>query len=299
MCSAIVTTSYNALAQNAHQDFLDVHNAARAEVGVDPMAWNGTVESYAQNYAIQRIKDCKMEHSGGPYGENLAENYGDMNGSDAVKFWLTEKPNYDYASNKCVNDECLHYTQIVWRDSVQLGCARAKCLCFVMASSIPFILQVSQAQDAAQVFFVRTHNEARAQVGVGPITWDERVASYARNYLNQLKGSCQMVHSHGPYGENLAWGYPDVSGRQAMDMWVGEKRFYDYGSNSCVGGECRHYTQVVWRNSVRLGCAKVKCDNNGGSLISCNYDPPGNYIGQRPYDMGPLLQVPLSFKKDN
>ncbi|KAF7802829.1 basic form of pathogenesis-related protein 1-like [Senna tora] len=122
-----LTTSYNTLAQNAPQDFLDVHNAARAEVGVGPMAWNETVESYAQNYAIQRIKNCEMEHSGGPYGENLAENYGNMNGSDAVKFWLTEKPNYDYASNKCVNDECLHYTQIVWRDSNQLGCARAKC----------------------------------------------------------------------------------------------------------------------------------------------------------------------------
>ncbi|KAF7802781.1 pathogenesis-related protein 1-like [Senna tora] len=114
------------------------------------------------------------------------------------------------------------------------------------------ILQISNAQDSPQDF-INAHNRARAEVGVGPISWHESVASYARNYLSQFKGSCKMVHSGGPYGENLAWGYPDLTGEAAMNMWVGEKRFYDYNSNSCLGGECRHYTQVVWRNSVRLG----------------------------------------------
>ncbi|OIV91603.1 hypothetical protein TanjilG_09015 [Lupinus angustifolius] len=115
------------LAQNSPKDFLEVHNQARKEVGVGPLSWNKTLEAYAQNYANGRVKDCQMEHSNGPYGENLAEGYGDMKGSDAVKFWLTEKPNYNYESNSCVNDECGHYTQIVWRNSVYLGCARVKC----------------------------------------------------------------------------------------------------------------------------------------------------------------------------
>ena len=122
MCSTIIS-----LAQNTPQDFLEVHNQARAEVGVSPLSWNHTLEAYAQHYADERIPDCDLEHSMGPFGENLAEGYGEMKGSDAVKFWLTEKPNYSYHSNSCVNDECLHYTQIVWRGSVHLGCARAKC----------------------------------------------------------------------------------------------------------------------------------------------------------------------------
>ncbi|KAJ6302652.1 hypothetical protein OIU77_016689 [Salix suchowensis] len=92
-----------------------------------------------------------------------------------------------------------------------------------------------------------------------------------------------MVHSGGPYGENLAWGSPDLAGTAAVKMWADERANYDYNSNSCVGGECLHYTQVVWRNSVRLGCAKVRC-SNGGAIISCNYDPPGNYNGQRPFE---------------
>ncbi|KAK7856648.1 basic form of pathogenesis-related protein 1 [Quercus suber] len=65
-------------------------------------------------------------------------------------------------------------------------------------------------------------------------------------------------------------------------LWVAEKNCYDYNRNTCVGGQCLHYTQVVWRNSVRLGCARVQC-NNGWWFVTCSYDPPGNYDGQRPY----------------
>jgi pathogenesis-related protein 1 len=39
---------------------------------------------------------------------------------------------------------------------------------------------------------------------------------------------------------------------------------------------------VVWRDSVRIGAAKVRC-KNGGTFIVVNFDPPGNYVGQKPY----------------
>lgn len=141
---------------------------------------------------------------------------------------------------------------------------------------------LSYGQNSPQDY-VNAHNAARSQVGVGPIAWDANLASFAQNYANKHKGDCQLVHSGGPYGENLAGSSGDLSGTAAVNLWVGEKANYDYNSNSCVGGkECLHYTQVVWRNSVRLGCAKVRC-NNGGTFIGCNYDPRGNYVGQRPY----------------
>ncbi|KAI9112362.1 hypothetical protein K1719_016559 [Acacia pycnantha] len=95
----------------------------------------------------------------------------------------------------------------------------------------------------------------------------------------------QLIHSGGggKYGENLAGSTGDLSGAAAVKLWVDEKADYDYNSNSCAAGkQCGHYTQVVWRNSIRVGCAKVKC-NNGGTFIGCNYDPPGNYVGQKPY----------------
>ncbi|KAK4254089.1 hypothetical protein QN277_009517 [Acacia crassicarpa] len=143
---------------------------------------------------------------------------------------------------------------------------------------------IANAQDSPQDY-VKAHNAARSQVGVPNIAWDDTVAAFAQNYANQRKADCQLVHSGGggKYGENLAWSSGDMSGVDAVKMWVDEKAFYDYNSNSCAAGkQCGHYTQVVWKNSVRVGCAKVKC-NNGGTFIGCNYSPPGNFNGQRPY----------------
>ena len=63
-----------------------------------------------------------------------------------------------------------------------------------------------------------------------------------------------------------------------MEMWVDEKQYCHHESNTCDEGKvCGHYTQVFGR----LGCARVQC-NNRGYVVSCNYDPPGNFIGQTP-----------------
>ncbi|XP_047318467.1 basic form of pathogenesis-related protein 1-like [Impatiens glandulifera] len=149
---------------------------------------------------------------------------------------------------------------------------------FMAMSMLP---QLSTAQNSPQDY-VEAHNAARAQVGVGPIAWDENVAAFARSYASQRAGDCNLMHSGGPYGENLAKGFPNFTGRDAVNMWIEEKPFYDYDSNTCVGGECLHYTQVVWRDSVRLGCARVQC-NDGSWFVTCNYDPQGNFVGERPY----------------
>ncbi|CAL5377555.1 unnamed protein product [Camellia sinensis] len=156
--------------------------------------------------------------------------------------------------------------------------------------SLPFVCLMSlalvhhsYAQNSPQDY-LNAHNAARAQVGVGPMTWDNNLATYAQNYANSRMGDCNLIHSGGPYGENLAEGSGSFTGTDGVNLWVGEKPYYDYNSNSCVGGQqCLHYTQVVWRNSVRLGCARVQCTNNGWWFVICSYDPPGNYIGQRPY----------------
>ncbi|CAN6984960.1 unnamed protein product [Brassica rapa subsp. trilocularis] len=155
----------------------------------------------------------------------------------------------------------------------------------ILAATI-FLLSIVplRAQDRPQDFLA-AHNQARAEVGVGPLRWDNQVAAYARNHANQRKSvGCSMEHSSGgPYGENIAWSSGNLSGVEAVEMWVKEQFDYDYGSNTCAWNKvCGHYTQVVWENSVKLGCAKVRC-NNGNTFITCNYDPPGNWVGEWPY----------------
>lgn len=142
---------------------------------------------------------------------------------------------------------------------------------------------VGNAQNSPENF-IKPHDAARAAVGVGPVSWDDTVAAYANNYANKRKADCQLVHSNGPYGENIFWGGgPGWNAIDAVKSWVSEKQYYDYASNGCASGKvCGHYTQVVWAKSVRIGCARVACDN-GDTFITCNYDPPGNYAGERPY----------------
>ncbi|OVA05751.1 Allergen V5/Tpx-1-related [Macleaya cordata] len=153
----------------------------------------------------------------------------------------------------------------------------------VASLTLALLMNVSRAQNAPQDFLV-PHNAARANVSVGPMTWDTTLAAYALNYANQRAKDCKLIHSDGPYGENIAWGSSATfSAGQAVNLWVAEKHCYNYATNLCQGGECLHYTQVVWRDSVRLGCARVTCSGAGGTFVICSYDYPGNWEGERPY----------------
>ncbi|KAK1620610.1 hypothetical protein QYE76_026127 [Lolium multiflorum] len=132
--------------------------------------------------------------------------------------------------------------------------------------------------------FLSQQNGVRAAMGLPPLRWDERVASYARWYAQSRRNDCALVHSSGPYGENLFWGSgTGWSPAQAVGAWLAEQPQYNYWANSCNGRMCGHYTQIVWRQSTRVGCAMVECYNGKGTFITCNYDPPGNYVGMRPY----------------
>lgn len=139
---------------------------------------------------------------------------------------------------------------------------------------------------------VAAHNRWRAQVGVPDIAYSEKLAASAQEWADHLKDSnaCNMAHSGGNIGENIylarAWsGRPhDVSPRDVVDAWAGrEKNNYHYESNSCSpGAVCGHYTQVVWKNTTSVGCAKSLCNSNDQMWV-CQYSPPGNYVGQKPY----------------
>ncbi|OWM90153.1 hypothetical protein CDL15_Pgr006474 [Punica granatum] len=86
-----LTLTRPSLGQDSPQDFVNAHNAARAQVGVGPISWNETIAAYAHDYASKRAGDCRLVHSGGPYGENLAWSSGDLSGTDAVNLWVAEK----------------------------------------------------------------------------------------------------------------------------------------------------------------------------------------------------------------
>lgn len=152
---------------------------------------------------------------------------------------------------------------------------------------------VIMSLDFNQQEMLDTHNFWRAKLGLPALTYSVELAKSAQTWAKHLQQSnqCKMEHSQGKFGENLFWGsawsdgrVQDISAKLVVDSWASEKADFSYSDNSCTRGKmCGHYTQLVWKNTARVGCAATVCANNHSQIWVCQYDPPGNYIGQKPY----------------
>lgn len=143
-------------------------------------------------------------------------------------------------------------------------------------------------RNAESLQFLYAHNAMRRAKSEPPLTWDYELEKYAQWWAGQRKSDCELMHSFPEddfeLGENIFWGGGSAwSPTDAVKAWIDEEKYYDYASNSCESGQmCGHYTQIVWRDTKRIGCARMVCED-GDVFITCNYYPPGNYEGKRPY----------------
>ncbi|KAJ9535101.1 hypothetical protein OSB04_un001821 [Centaurea solstitialis] len=132
--------------------------------------------------------------------------------------------------------------------------------------------------------FLDSHNVVRAKHSLPLLVWNTRLANFAKWHANTRRGDCALTHSVGDLGENIFWG----QGRrwkvsEAVGVWAVQEKYYDSRHNACMlNKECLHYTQMVWKSTKYVGCAKTKC-NSGDTYVVCEYYPHGNVIGQRPY----------------
>ncbi len=146
------------------------------------------------------------------------------------------------------------------------------------------------------------HNAVRAAPSpapsppLPPLGWSAAVAGEAQSWA----GGCTYAHdpqlASKSLGQNIAATAPAgfYSASQVVDLWASEAQYYAYASNTCAASQqCGHYTQIVWRWTVALGCAHVVCPAAqspfGGATPTdwdywvCDYAPPGNVVGLRPY----------------
>lgn len=135
--------------------------------------------------------------------------------------------------------------------------------------------------------FLEEHNKARLEAGLPLFTYDKKLAEYALKFALSRARDCFLRHSEGPYGENLFWGNAAKSikwtPKDAVNAWMREKKFFDPKTNKCLPRqECGHYTQIMWKDSKKVGCAKTNCRGKN-TYIVCEYDPPGNYEGFSPF----------------
>lgn len=138
------------------------------------------------------------------------------------------------------------------------------------------------------------HQQSRLDVGVEPLVWDPALAASAQAWVNQcvdVEAPIGLI-DHNPnrsqgfptyIGENIYSAASPVSGAQAAAIWAAEVANYDYDTNTCIGGECSHYTQVVWSTTLAVGCGIGECPAlTFRYVVVCDYAPGGN-TGGRPY----------------
>ena len=126
------------------------------------------------------------------------------------------------------------------------------------------------------------HNFYRKQHQVGDLVRNTDIDAISQDYSEKLAASGQFQHSGNKFngnalGENLYKSYGmAVDGVGAVDMWYNEVKDYDFNNQGFSMGT-GHFTQVVWKGSKNLGCG-IACGS--GCVVTCNYYPAGNYLGQ-------------------
>jgi uncharacterized protein YkwD len=128
------------------------------------------------------------------------------------------------------------------------------------------------------------HNALRARLKLKPLIWSDKLARAAQEWADTLVKEGAFRHRpRSPFGQNLY----DIIGseflpQQIINGWAGEAKDFDYAANLCKEGRiCGHYTQMVWRETKELGCAVAHGGNR--EVWVCEYSPPGNIFGMRPY----------------
>ncbi|XP_028924986.1 peptidase inhibitor 16 isoform X2 [Ornithorhynchus anatinus] len=157
-------------------------------------------------------------------------------------------------------------------------------------------------KEEERVTMVEMHNLFRSQVSppaadMLTMRWDEELAAFAKAYATQ----CIWGHNkeRGRRGENLfAITEEGLDIQMAMEEWYNENEHYNLTSAACEEGQmCGHYTQVVWAATDRIGCGSHFCEKLEGveetdiHLLVCNYQPPGNVKGRKPYKEGPRCSL--------
>jgi len=132
------------------------------------------------------------------------------------------------------------------------------------------------------------HNAERSRLGLPPLAWDPALAAHAQGWAETLARSHRFAHTPGGQlgdeGENLFMGTRGAYGPEAMvGYFLAERGDFRPGAFPAVARDGHwehvgHYTQLVWRDTQRVGCA-VASDRAEDYLV-CRYYPPGNVEGE-------------------
>lgn len=107
---------------------LDEHNKLRSAHNVQALSWSNDLSRSAQVWAEKLAKEGRLKHDQlEGIGENvfMSSQGFDVAAEEAVKSWYSEAEKYNFKKGGH-QPGTGHFTQVVWKDTKELGMARAK-----------------------------------------------------------------------------------------------------------------------------------------------------------------------------
>jgi Cysteine-rich secretory protein family len=142
---------------------------------------------------------------------------------------------------------------------------------------------------------LEAHNRERVRLRQTPLAWSDKLAADARNWAGHLARTDSFEHAPDTpggedQGENLWMGTAKAySAEDMVGAWIAERTLFKSGpfpniSKSGNWADVGHYSQLIWYNTKRVGCAVVS--NRANDYLVCRYSPPGNWQGESPLGQG-------------
>jgi hypothetical protein len=118
-----------------HDDWLEAHNDAREDVGLAPLAWSDRLAADAQQWARHLARNNLYDHASPQQRKGQGENLwrgsrGHWDARTKIGFFIAEKRhfrpgNFPEVSRTGRWSDVAHYTQIIWPQTREVGCALA------------------------------------------------------------------------------------------------------------------------------------------------------------------------------
>ena len=135
---------------------------------------------------------------------------------------------------------------------------------------------------------LKLHNYHRARHCAPPLVIDERLNKIAQSYAEHLAATSTFEHSGNKLGdeslgENLymQWisaGPVKVDAKDAVKSWYDEISLHDFNRPK-FSKETGHFTQLVWKDTRKLGVGVAISRNGREVYMVTNYYPAGNIMG--------------------
>jgi len=126
---ALLALAGSAAAVDAYTQnlLLNLHNIERSCVGLKNLTWDASIAASAQKWSDYLATNNKFQHSGDPYGENIATasirnnvvSFMFSMWSDEKKSFSNAKPFPDVSTD---GGAVGHYTQLIWSMTYAVGC---------------------------------------------------------------------------------------------------------------------------------------------------------------------------------